>query len=251
MRRSSPTHRGPPGLMPSAASAIVMGVAHSPGAVRAPGIRLWTRNKMRTSRLLDRVAGSTARELERRKAISRSPYRRASRTTSSKRDPETGVRLSRTRTAGQLSLKHAAVSAGLEQIGLSNLLLAPECGPHQRLAAVATEEPLVPDAPRSLELRYSCGACRRACPAGASETGSHDVDPRSTTGRWGCRSCGLRVCVRCRPVCVCWRNTRGTGIIIEAGRAYTTDVDHFIECMRACPLGERWASCEVEDDRGG
>ena len=43
-------------LMPTARSVIVMAVAHSLGAVYAPDIRMWTRNKMQTSRLLDQTA---------------------------------------------------------------------------------------------------------------------------------------------------------------------------------------------------
>ncbi len=105
-------------LMPTARSVIVMGVAHSLGAVQAPGIHLWTRNKMQTSRLLDRVAESTARELERRGYLSL-PISADKPADIYKLDPETGEKLPHTRTAGQLSLKHAAVSAGLGEIGLS------------------------------------------------------------------------------------------------------------------------------------
>jgi len=51
-------------LMPAAKSVIVMAVAHSLGAVYAPHIMLWTRNKMQTSRLLDQVAEEVGRALE-------------------------------------------------------------------------------------------------------------------------------------------------------------------------------------------
>jgi|SRR5271157_247563 len=52
-------------LMPTAKSVIVMAVAHSLGAVYAPDIMIWTRNKMQTSRLLDQVAEKIGRLLER------------------------------------------------------------------------------------------------------------------------------------------------------------------------------------------
>ena len=52
-------------LMPTARSVIVMAVAHSLGAVLAPNIKLWTRNKMQTSRLLDSAGEKLSRFLER------------------------------------------------------------------------------------------------------------------------------------------------------------------------------------------
>ena len=52
-------------LMPTAGSVIVMAVSHSLGAVYSPDLKLWTRNKMQTSRLLDRVAEKVGRYLER------------------------------------------------------------------------------------------------------------------------------------------------------------------------------------------
>ena len=54
-------------------------------------------------------------------------------------DPATGKKLTYTKVIGHLSLKHAAVSAGMGQIGRSNLLLTERFGPHQRLGAVITE----------------------------------------------------------------------------------------------------------------
>jgi hypothetical protein len=29
-------------------------------------------------------------------------------------------------------------------------------------------------------------------------------------------------------------------LLVESGQTYITDVDNCIECMRACPVGERW-----------
>ncbi len=227
-------------LMPAARSVVVMGVAHSLGAVCAPGIHLWTRNKMQTSRLLDQVAESTARELERQGFLSL-PISADKPADIYKRDPENNRKLPHTRTAGQLSLKHAAVSAGLGEIGLSNLVITPEFGPHQRLGAVVTEARLEPDSPREPGLCTRCEACRRACPVGAFQAGSHDVDP--CFNYW---SLGLE---RMRPgrlrevpgfLRMLLEHAKHRDIFIEAGQTYITDVDYCIECMRACPAGERW-----------
>ncbi len=227
-------------LMPTARSVIVMAVAHSLGAVRAPGIHLWTRNKMQTSRILDEVAESTARDLERQGYLSL-PISADKPADIFKHDPETGRKLPHTRTAGQLSLKHAAVSAGMGQIGLSNLLLTPELGPHQRLGGIVTEAPLQPDSPRELELCTQCRACRKACPVDAFAGGSHDADP--CFNYW---SLGLE---RMRPsklsevpgfLRMLLDHARRRDIFIEAGQTYITDVDYCMECMKACPVGERW-----------
>lgn len=227
-------------LMPTARSVIVMGVAHSLGAVQAPGIHLWTRNKMQTSRILDEVAESTARELERQGYLSL-PISADKPADIYKHDPETGRRLPHTRTSGQLSLKHAAVSAGMGEIGLSNLVLTPEFGPHQRLCGIVTEARLEPDSPRELDLCMRCKACQRACPVDAFSGGSHDVDP--CFNFW---SLGLE---RMRPsrlsevpgfVRMLWGHARRRDIFIEAGQTYITDVDYCIECMKACPVGARW-----------
>src|SRR5450759_5363781 len=79
-------------LMPTVRSVIVMAVGHSMGAVNAPYLRLWTRNKMETSRLLDRTAEKVARLLERRGYLSL-PISADKPVEIYKRDPVTGKRL--------------------------------------------------------------------------------------------------------------------------------------------------------------
>ncbi|MBQ3077386.1 MAG: epoxyqueuosine reductase [Clostridia bacterium] len=70
--------------------------------------------------------------------------------------------------SGRFSHKQAAVAAGLGDIGQSNLFLHRVYGPAVRLGTVLTDLPLPPPADR-LHLCTGCGACRRACPAGAIE----------------------------------------------------------------------------------
>ena len=70
----------------------------------------------------------------------------------------------------RLSSRHAAVEAGLGQIGLNNLLLTPEYGPRIRLIAVLTEADLMPDKRIEGEIcaGKKCGyRCVDKCPAGA------------------------------------------------------------------------------------
>ena len=82
------------------------------------------------------------------------------------------------------SHRHAAVAAGLGELGYSGLLLTPEFGPGQRLVSIVTDAPLEPspmyDGP-SLCRPDSCGrACIAACPTRAM-TGQVSLDIEGKT----------------------------------------------------------------------
>lgn len=79
---------------------------------------------------------------------------------------------------GEVSLRHAAVAAGLGKLGRNNLLITPEFGPRVRLCGVVTNAGLEPDKPCSESYCEDCEACISACPADAlSEPG------KTRTGR--------------------------------------------------------------------
>ena len=227
-------------LVPFARSVIVMAVAHSLGAVYSPDIMLWTRNKMQTSRLLDETAEKIGRLLEREGFLSL-PISADKPVEIFKHNPETGKRFRQTRTLGFLSLKHAAISCGLGEIGRNNLLLTPEFGPHQRLCAIVTEAPLEADSRRELDLCKNCERCVKACPPMALKADRYDVDP--CFAYW---SSGFK---RLPPVKF-WewpgyirmvrQHLKRRDLLVEIGQTYITDVDNCIECMRACPVGENW-----------
>ncbi|MBI2957647.1 MAG: epoxyqueuosine reductase [Chloroflexi bacterium] len=71
---------------------------------------------------------------------------------------------------GDISLRHAAVAAGLGRIGRNRLLLTAKYGPRVRLGALVTDAPLPPDAPVAQSPCDDCGLCVQACPAQALET---------------------------------------------------------------------------------
>ncbi|NPV06407.1 MAG: epoxyqueuosine reductase [Anaerolineae bacterium] len=62
-----------------------------------------------------------------------------------------------------IHLRIAAFCAGLGEIGYSKLLLTPEFGPRQRLAAMLTDAPLEPDPLFEGELCDRCMLCVRDC----------------------------------------------------------------------------------------
>jgi len=65
----------------------------------------------------------------------------------------------------QWSQRHAAVGAGLGELGLNNAFICPEYGIRVRLGSVITNAPLVADPLDKIgEVCTQCGACTAACP---------------------------------------------------------------------------------------
>lgn len=67
----------------------------------------------------------------------------------------------------EVSLRHAAVSAGLGAFGLHNLVVHPKLGTRVIFTAVLTKLELASDSAVEPNTRTGCGLCVRACPAGA------------------------------------------------------------------------------------
>ena len=68
-----------------------------------------------------------------------------------------------------LSLKYAAVAAGLGEIGYCDIFLTPEFGPLQELGVILTDAVFEPDPPFEGKIcdAENCLACVKACPFGA------------------------------------------------------------------------------------
>ena len=228
-------------IMPSAKSVIVMAVVHSLGAVYAPDIMVWTRNKMQSSRLLDQVAERVGRLLEREGFLS-TPISADKPVTIFKAGFEyKGKKLPHTRFLGHLSLKHTAVSAGLGEIGRNNLLITPQFGPHQRLGAIITEAPLESDQPLNGKLCTDCKQCEKACPVEALKDGRYNVDRCYSYWSKGFKQVypeRLRDWTSYLRMLMQFNKTRD--VFIEMSQNYITDVDYCIECMKACHVGTQW-----------
>lgn len=76
---------------------------------------------------------------------------------------------------GDISLRHAAVAAGVGVFGRHNLVIHPEFGTRVIYGAVLTELALKPDPPLAEELCNQCNLCVESCPARAlDEEGKTD-----------------------------------------------------------------------------
>jgi epoxyqueuosine reductase QueG len=77
---------------------------------------------------------------------------------------------------GDVSLRHAAVAAGLGVLGRHNLVIHPRFGSRIVFSAILTELPLESDPPIQEELCDQCGLCVEVCPAHAlDEEGKTDM----------------------------------------------------------------------------
>lgn len=68
---------------------------------------------------------------------------------------------------GDVSLRHAAVAAGLGVFGRHNLVIHPKYGSRILFSALLTELPLDSDPPVTEKLCTDCDLCIKKCPAGA------------------------------------------------------------------------------------
>jgi len=142
---------------------------------------------------------------------------------------------------GDISLRHAAVEAGLGEIGLNRLLLTKKFGPRIRLGAVLTTAPLKSDQKFTEKICDNCGECVRACLAEAiTEDGKVDV-----------RKCArvilkyaLPGLIRFVPSLVgksedeVWEAVREPFLWeIWQTMTYGTFYNCF-ECMKVCPIGK-------------
>ncbi len=77
---------------------------------------------------------------------------------------------------GEVSLRHAAVAAGLGTFGRHNLVVHPRFGTRVIFTALLTKLDLAPDLPLKNNPCTDCGLCVSSCPAGAlDEAGKTDL----------------------------------------------------------------------------
>ncbi len=96
---------------------------------------------------------------------------------------------------GMVSLRVIGVAAGLGELGLSKVFLTPQYGPRQRVFALFTDAVLTPTPLFEGRVCDECGACVRACQAGAispERTERVEIDGRVYShGKLDCAACGV------------------------------------------------------------
>lgn len=103
---------------------------------------------------------------------------------------------------GVLSMKHAAVLAGIGTLGKSTLLLNGEYGARLNIGAVLTNLPLASDAPARSCCLPGCRICLDYCPVRAiGETGVDQKLCRNHTYGTNARGFDVVNCNQCRVKC--------------------------------------------------
>jgi len=82
-------------------------------------------------------------------------------------------------TVADVSLRHAAIAAGLGVFGRHNLVIHPRFGTRIIFAAILTQLPLASDPPVKDDLCDDCGLCVESCPG-------HALDEKGKTHVWHC-----------------------------------------------------------------
>jgi epoxyqueuosine reductase QueG len=161
----SPPQRDPASVLPGAKSVIVYGLALFSGIFDSPIIRVAFYNTFTVDRQLEEAGYQIARFIEGKgyKAVI---------------VPPAPLEMSR-ETRGlvaDLSLRQAAVTAGLGVWGRNRLVVTPQWGPRVRLGGIISDAPLEGDRAMDKELCGECNVCIENCPAAAlSPEGKVDV----------------------------------------------------------------------------
>jgi len=144
-------------MMRSARAVVVFGIPMIRGSIESPSLESAAISTHAAYKELERVSYAVAKFLEKH------GYKAAMVV------PASPIEMSQETKGllGDISLRHAAVGAGLGIIGKNRLLLTEQWGPRVRLGAVVTDAPLNPDKPLQENLCGDCDLCVQACPGQA------------------------------------------------------------------------------------
>lgn len=133
---------------------------------------------------------------------------------------------------GLLSLKHAAVQAGLGSFGTSGMVYHPRFGSLLRLGAVVTAAPLPGNPKREVEpCPPGCNACREICPSGAYAEGSFQ--------KMVCLGHSIKHGIYRHVLTDDYGRENLEMVINTTGYNYWIDCT---ECQRVCPLNDEGMS---------
>jgi len=164
-RATRPPH--PKSILPSARSLVVLGYRELDGAVESENPRASFASRMGAMELASKNNYVLTRYIENQHQAKAAPI-----PISYPLDMGPGVM----GLVGDVSLRHAAVAAGLGVFGRHNLVIHPRFGTRIVFTAILTELPLESDPPVRKDLCTQCDLCVEACPAHAlDEVGKTDA----------------------------------------------------------------------------
>jgi len=159
--------RNPRTILPTVRSMVVLGYRELDGPIESDNARASFAARMGTMELGTRNNYLLARQIEDRCRVKATPV-----PFSYPLDMGSEAR----GLIGDISLRHAAVAAGLGVLGRHNLVIHPRFGTRIVFTAILTELDLGSDQPVDDELCDRCNLCVEACPAGAlDEEGKTDA----------------------------------------------------------------------------
>lgn len=159
----APTGYSPLDLLPSCRSVIVFGIALPEGLIHTDRGVLYAHFQRQNMDAINRIALTASKILEAQYRCICLPLPADVPYESWDADRMHGRAL--------LSVKHAAVLAGLGFLGENTLLIHPEFGNRLTPGMILTSLPLEGDAPCSGACDPRCGKCIKACPVGAIHDG--------------------------------------------------------------------------------
>jgi epoxyqueuosine reductase QueG len=161
--KSSPN---PKSILPRVASIIVMGYRENDGAVESGNHRVSMASRMGAMELSLKNNYLMGRHIERLAGVKSAPV-----PFSYPLDMGAEVK----GLIGDVSMRHAAVAAGLGVFGRHNLVINPRFGTRIIFTAILTELPLSSDPPLREQLCTQCNLCVESCPGQAlDEEGKTD-----------------------------------------------------------------------------
>ena len=154
----SPKSPDPNKLLPGVRSIVVLGFKELHGGLESPVGRLSMMNRLCSMDAAKSAIYSLGRRIESRLSAKTAPVLFSYPLDMSA--PVMGL-------VGDVSLRHAAVAAGLGVFGRHNLVIHPKFGTRIVFTALLTDLPLESDPPVEEDLCNQCGICVEACPAKA------------------------------------------------------------------------------------
>lgn len=175
-------------------SVIVFGIALPQGLTKISPQLIYGHFNDATSPEVDWIAIRTAKEIERRYGGCAVPL--------PSDDPYEYWDKERLEGRGLISMKHAAVLAGIGTLGKNTLLLNEQYGNMLTLGAVLTELDLDSDPPAKNICIDNCNLCVQSCPVQALD-GHHANQAKCRTNTYGTNTRGFNTvdCNKCRIVC--------------------------------------------------